>query len=130
MALDDGRDWFAHHWGAVPAEAGLDTASILAAAADGRIDLVLLGADPLVDVPDADLACRGLEGAGSVISVDLFRTASNDTPTWCSPPRLRAEVDGTTTNIEGRVSRVTQQGDAPGTARADWMIAGRAGAAA
>ena len=34
-----------------------------------------------------------------------------------------AEVDGTTTNIEGRVSTVARKITPPGTARADWMIA-------
>ena len=124
VSLDDGRDWFTHHWGAVPATPGLDTAGILAAASDGRIRcLVLLGADPLGDVPDADLARRGLEGAGSIISVDLFRTASNEHADVVLAAAGYAEVDGTTTNIEGRVSRVTQRVTPPGTARADWMIA-------
>jgi len=124
VTLDAGRDWYTHHWGAVPATAGLDTAGILAAAADGRIRcLVLLGADPLGDVPDADLARRGLEGAGSIISVDLFRTASNEHADVVLAAAGYAEVDGTTTNLEGRVSRVTQRVTPPGTARADWMIA-------
>ena len=34
-----------------------------------------------------------------------------------------AEVEGTTTNLEGRVSTVAQRVTAPGTARADWIIA-------
>ncbi len=34
-----------------------------------------------------------------------------------------AEVDGTTTNLEGRVSTVARKVTPPGTARADWMIA-------
>jgi predicted molibdopterin-dependent oxidoreductase YjgC len=34
-----------------------------------------------------------------------------------------AEVDGTTTNLEGRVTTVTQRVTSPGTARADWIIA-------
>ena len=34
-----------------------------------------------------------------------------------------AEIDGTTTNLEGRVSTVTQKITAPGTARGDWMLA-------
>ena len=124
VALDDGRDWFTSHWGSVPAAAGLDTAGILAAAADGRIEtLVLLGADPLADFPDADLARRGLEGARSVISVDLYRNASNEHADVVLAAAGYAEVDGTTTNLEGRVSRVSQRVNPPGTARADWIIA-------
>ncbi|WP_285658781.1 hypothetical protein, partial [Helicobacter bizzozeronii] len=73
VALDDGREWFAGQWPTVPAAAGLDTEGILSAAADGRIDvLVLLGADPLADFPDHDLAERGLAGARTVIALDTL----------------------------------------------------------
>ena len=45
-----------------PRGAGADAAGILVAAAAGRIDvLVLLGADPLADFPDRELARRALE---------------------------------------------------------------------
>src|SRR5690606_34621089 len=77
VALDDGRDWFGHVWGSVPTDAGRDTAGILTAAADGEIDtLVLLGADPLADFPDRDLATRGLAGARTVIAVESFANTS------------------------------------------------------
>ena len=43
----------------------------------GKVDvLVLLGADPLADFPDTDLAARGVAGARTVIAVDRFLTAS------------------------------------------------------
>ena len=53
--------------GLTPGEGGLATAGILDAAANGRIGcLILLGADPLSDVPDADAgptrARRGADG--------------------------------------------------------------------
>ena len=51
--------------GLTPGEGGLATAGILDAAANGRIGcLILLGADPLSDVPDAALARRGSTGRG------------------------------------------------------------------
>jgi NADH-quinone oxidoreductase subunit G len=63
--------------GLTPGEGGLGTAGILAAAAEGRIGcLILLGADPLSDVPDAGLARRGLAGARMVIAVDTHLTDS------------------------------------------------------
>jgi NADH-quinone oxidoreductase subunit G len=124
VGLDDGRAWFAETWPTVPAEVGLDTAGILAAAADGRIDtLVLLGADPLADVPDRDLAARGLAGARTVIAIDTFANASVAAADVALPAAGFAEVDGTTTNLEGRVSVVNQKVTPPGTARPDWMIA-------
>ena len=44
-------------------------------------------------------------------------------PTWCCAAAGSAEVDGTTTNLEGRVSTVARKVTPPGTARDDWMIA-------
>ena len=124
VTLDDGRAWFAGSWDTVPAEAGLDTAGILAAAADGRIDtLILLGADPLADFPDHELATRGLTGARTVIAVDTLLNSSSLDADVVLAAAGPAEVDGTTTNLEGRVSTVRQKVTSPGTARPDWMIA-------
>ena len=38
--------------------------------------LVLLGADPVTDCPDADLGRRGVEGAAVVVAIDTFLTDS------------------------------------------------------
>jgi NADH-quinone oxidoreductase subunit G len=123
VQLDEGRDWYSSHWATVPGFDGLDTTGILEAAAGGRIDtLVLLGAD-LDDFPDRDLADRALEGARKVIAVDLFLTDSARRADVVLPAAGFAEIEGTTTNIEGRISAVAQKVTAPGTARGDWMIA-------
>ena len=124
VTLTDGRASFAAAWGAVPAARGLDATGILQAAADGRIEvLVLLGADPLADFPDRALAERALERAGTVIAVDQFLTESSSQADVVLAAAGWAEVDGTTTNLEGRVLRLNQKVTPPGTARADWMIA-------
>jgi NADH-quinone oxidoreductase subunit G len=124
VALDDGQEWFARFWSTVPATTGLDTAGILAAAADGKIDtLILLGADPLGDFPDRELAARGVAGARTVIAVDTLPSASTLAADIVLPAAGFTEVDGTHTNIEGRISVVNQKVTAPGTARPDWMIA-------
>ena len=124
VALDDGRDWFSGTWPSLPAEPGLDTEGILRAAADGRIDvLVLLGADPLADFPDADLAERGLAGARTVIALDTLLNASSRRADIVLAAAGFAEQAGTTTNLEGRVSTLSQRVTPPGTARPDWMLA-------
>ena len=65
VTLEDGREAFTAAWGAVPEARGLDATGILAAAAEGRIEvLVLLGADPVCDFPDRALAERALEQVG------------------------------------------------------------------
>ncbi len=122
--LESGRDRWTDAWGFVPAERGLDTAGILSAAAEGRIDvLVLLGADPLVDFPDRSLARRGVAGARTVIALDRFPTESALAADVVLPVAGHAELDGTHTNFEGRVSVLRRKVTPPGTARSDWMIA-------
>jgi NADH-quinone oxidoreductase subunit G len=126
VTLEDAREWFSAEsaWGAVPEAAGLDCRGILEAAAAGEIStLVLVGADPLADFPDRDLAQRALDGAGFVISVDTFLNESAARADIVLPAAGFAERGGTTTNCEGRISRLAQKMVPPGVAWADWMIA-------
>ena len=103
---------------------GSDAAAILEASANGRVEcLILLGADPLSDVPDADLARRGIAGAKCVVALDTFLTPSAAHADIVLPVAAYGEKDGTTMNLEGRVTNVVQKITARGTSRADWMIA-------
>ncbi len=126
--LAQGRDAVAAGWGVaaneLPAKPGLDAAGILEAAAEGRIDtLILVGADPVADFPDRSLAERALAGARHVISVDTFPNESNRSADVVLPASGFAAEDGTTTNLEGRVTRVAQKVTSPGQTHADWIIA-------
>jgi NADH-quinone oxidoreductase subunit G len=124
VTLDAGREWFASRWDRLPAAAGLEAAGILAAAADGKIDvLVLLGADPLRDFPDRDLAARALAGARTVVSVATFIDDSARQANVVLAAAGYTEEAGTTTNLEGRISTLEQKITPPGTARQDWMLA-------
>jgi len=124
VTLDSGRDWFGERWPGLPRSRGMDAAGILRAAADGKIDtLVLLGADPLADFPDRDLAERGLAGARTVIACDQFLTESVKQADVVLPAAGYAEVEGTTTNLEGRVTTLSRKVTPPGTAQPDWVIA-------
>jgi NADH-quinone oxidoreductase subunit G len=129
VSLDGGRDWFAQAWGSVPGQRGRDAAGILAAAA-GEADegaplgsLVVLGADPVGDFPDRGLAQRGLDGAGFVVAVASTPGTVTDAADVVLPAAEAHERPGTTTNIEGRVSRLGQKLVPPGQAWPDWMIA-------
>jgi len=129
VGLDAGRAWFSGAWGSVPATTGLDTTAILrSSAGDGgdgaRIRaLVLLGAEPLSDHPDGELARRGVDGAEFVVSVASAPGAGTDLADVVLPVAEAHERPGTTTNLEGRVSRLGQKLVPPGQAWADWMIA-------
>jgi predicted molibdopterin-dependent oxidoreductase YjgC len=97
---------------------------VLRAAADGKLDLlVLLGADPINDCPDVDLARRALAGARRVLSIDAFMTDSNEHADVVLAAAAYGEKSGTTTNLEGRVTTVAQKITPRGTSRPDWMIA-------
>ncbi len=131
VALEEGRAWFSEAWGSVPGQRGRDAAGILAAAAhdaeptDGpRVGaLVVLGADPLGDFPDAGLARRALDGAEFVVAVASTPGGVTEVADVVLPAAEAHERPGTTTNLEGRVSRLGQKLVPPGQAWPDWMIA-------
>ncbi len=122
--LDGARAWFGADWLLVPEERGLDAEGILTAAAEGRIELlVLVGADPLSDFPDRGLAARAVAGARGILAVDTFLNPSVRRANVVLPAAGYAETSGSTTNLEGRVSLLGRKVTAPGTARDDWGIA-------
>ena len=125
VSLAAGRRWYESEWDArLPAEPGMDTEGMLAAAADGGLGaLVLVGADPIADFPSAALARRGVEGAGFVVAIDTFLTASARHADVVLPAATYAERRGSFTNIEGRITWLGQKVTAPGVAWPDWMIA-------
>lgn len=101
-----------------------DANSVLAAMAAGKVEcVVLVGADPLSDVPDADLVRRAFAGVKHVIAVDTTLTESVRLAEVVLAAASYGEKVGTTINCEGRVSDVAQKITAAGTARPDWMIA-------
>ena len=107
-----------------PRTGGLGTRGILQAAADGKIEcLVLVGADPLSDFPDTDLVRRALFNARRIISVDTHLSASSDRADVVLPASAYGEKGGSTTNIEGRVTSLGRKVTPAGASRPDWMIA-------
>jgi NADH-quinone oxidoreductase subunit G len=124
VGLDAGRSWFEAAWGGVPAARGLDAEGILRAAADGRIGaLVLLGADPVSDFPEADLARRAVERVAFVVAVDAYPTASSRPADVVLPVAIFGEKRGSSTNLEGRLLRLARKVTPPGTAMEDWRVA-------
>jgi NADH dehydrogenase/NADH:ubiquinone oxidoreductase subunit G len=110
--------------GLTPRSEDGDAASVLSRAAAGDVEcLVLLGCDPVSDMPDADLVRRAFARVKHVIAIDTFVTESARHAEVFLPAAAYAEKVGTTTNCEGRVSDVAQKITSVGTARPDWMIA-------
>ncbi len=124
VTLASASDWYRSAWGAAPEARGLGTEEVLQAAAAGKIKtLVLLGADPVVDFPYSRLASEGLSAVSTLISVDLFNTASVRRADIVLPAAGFGEREGTHVNVEGRATAVTAQVTPPGVARRDWQIA-------
>ena len=85
--------------------------------------LVVLGADVVGDFPDTQLAIRALDAADFVVAVTGHHSATVEHADVVLPSAVEHERPGTTTNLEGRVSRLGQKLVPPGLAWADWMIA-------
>jgi NADH-quinone oxidoreductase subunit G len=102
---------------------GKDTRAILEAAAAGELDTVLLiGADPVADFPDAGLAQRALDSKVFSIVVELFPTESALRADVVLPSAAYAERDGTFTNLERRLQKLERLMTPPGAARDPWKI--------
>jgi NADH-quinone oxidoreductase subunit G len=124
VTLPDAGEALRQAWPQLPASDGLDARGILEAAAAGKIGcLFLLGADPLNDFPDRDLATRGLAGAAKIVAVDTFVNDSGRQADVVLPAAAFGERAGTTTNLEGRITALSQKVTPRGHAHADWIIA-------
>ncbi|MBA3430485.1 MAG: NADH-quinone oxidoreductase subunit NuoG, partial [Actinobacteria bacterium] len=109
----------------VAARRGMDTRAILEAAASGELDtLLLVGADPMADFPDARLAARALESV-FVIVVELLPTQTVARADIVFPSVAYAEREGTFTNLERRLQKLEAAMAPPGAATEPWEICAR-----
>jgi NADH-quinone oxidoreductase subunit G len=118
-----GRAALADAWGEIPATRGKDTKAMIAGLGSSEIRfLLLVGADPVRDVPDPRPVPAALEAAEFVVSIDLFLNDSNRGADVVFPASGFAEKEGTVTNLEGRVQKVNSIVPGPGQTRPDWAI--------
>jgi predicted molibdopterin-dependent oxidoreductase YjgC len=82
----------------------------------------LLGSDPVSDFGDPGLAARALEAAEVIVALDTFPSPSVEMADVVFPVLGFAEVEGTVTNLEGRVQKVNQLVPGPGSTRAAWEV--------
>ncbi|MGI9529571.1 MAG: NADH-quinone oxidoreductase subunit NuoG [Acidimicrobiia bacterium] len=94
-------------WGALPEHTGKSTSEIFGALKAGDMKaLLLVGSDPVRDCPAPPAARAALEGAEFVLAIDAFITDSSAYADVILPAAVWGEVDGTVTNLEGRVQRI------------------------
>jgi NADH-quinone oxidoreductase subunit G len=90
-------------WGVtLPAEPGRDTSGILAAAAAGQLDALLVGGVDPHDLPDPELALAALKAAGFVVSLELRPSLVTDHADVVLPIAPTVEKAGSFLNWEGR----------------------------
>jgi NADH-quinone oxidoreductase subunit G len=114
----DGVAALEHAWGPLPEHTAYDTERILVALKHGEAAaLMLVGADPARDFPNPVLAVEALEAADFIVAIDAFVTDSSIHADVILPAAVWGEVDGTVTNVEGRVQRVRRSLVPPGQVR-------------
>ena len=111
-------------WKVVPQKKGRDTLAQLVALADGSQKALLsLGADLATNIADAALVERALSAKAPIVAVTGHGSSLLAHASVVLPAAVNHERNGTTTNVEGRVSRLGQKVVAPGLSWTDWMIA-------
>ncbi|HXZ82545.1 MAG TPA: NADH-quinone oxidoreductase subunit NuoG [Acidimicrobiales bacterium] len=124
VTLDDARSELLAAWGSLPAQRGRDARAILEAAVNNEITtLMLLGCDPLADCPDRALARAALEQIRSLVYVGTHPNGSSSLAQVVLPVAGDGERGGTTTNCEGRVTRLAAKVVPPGIAWPAWTVA-------
>jgi NADH-quinone oxidoreductase subunit G len=106
----------ARAWGvaALPDAPGRDTGEILAAAAAGELEALLIaGVDP-GDLPDPAAALAALDAAPFVVSMELRASAVTDRADVVFPVAAMSEKPGTFVNWEGRGGAFGRVLDVPG----------------
>ncbi|MBT8164478.1 MAG: NADH-quinone oxidoreductase subunit NuoG [Acidimicrobiia bacterium] len=124
IASPEARSALAVEWATpVPETTGRDAAGIISGLADGLVKAVLLfGSDPVRDFPSQTAAREALEGANLVVAIDQFLTDSSRLAHVVLPATGFTEVEGTVTNLEGRVQKVGRLVAGPGQSRPPWSI--------
>ncbi|MBJ7328997.1 MAG: NADH-quinone oxidoreductase subunit NuoG [Solirubrobacteraceae bacterium] len=110
--------------GLTPADDGLDTPGIAAAAAAGELPaLYFLHVDPLRDLPDRATWESALDRASTVIAHSAFLTEGvRDYATVIFPTEPSASKEGTLTHADGRLQRMRQAIGHPGDTHAEWQV--------
>jgi NADH-quinone oxidoreductase subunit G len=110
-------------WGPLPEGHGRNSTSIFEGLRDGDLrSLIMLGTDPVRDHAEPALAVSGISSAEFVVAIDHFVNDSVALADVVLPAEGFAEVEGTVTNLEGRVQKVNRLVPGPGQTRPAWSI--------
>ncbi|MHB8946180.1 MAG: molybdopterin oxidoreductase family protein, partial [Bacillota bacterium] len=120
----DARAKFEKAWAAkLSDKPGLTVTEVINAAVRGEIKgLYVMGENPMVSDPDLNHVREALGDLDLLVVQDIFLTETAKLADIVLPSTSFAEKDGTFTNTERRVQLVAKALEAPGEARADWVI--------
>ncbi|WP_239483556.1 molybdopterin oxidoreductase family protein [Paenibacillus rhizolycopersici] len=103
----DARAHVAGVWGLDPGELpgkGVSAYELFGKVLDGDIKaMIVLGSNPVVSSPNNARVAEALEKLDLLVVVDLFETETAAYADWLLPGTSFLEVEGTMTNLEGRV---------------------------
>ena len=103
--------------------AGLDSAAMLSAAAEGQLKaLAIFGANPVLHFGDRELLEKALTRVPFLALSELFMTQTAEFATLILPAKAAYEKSGTTTNLAGSILNLSESIIGPGETRSDCEI--------
>lgn len=112
-------------WGVdrLPDQVGLTVVEAMQAAARGEVRAVyVMGENPMMTDPNTSHVEHTLRGLDLLVVQDIFPSETAHLAHVILPAASSLEKDGTFTNTERRVQRLSPVLRAPGEARPDWQI--------
>ncbi|MEK3883612.1 nitrate reductase [Paenibacillus sp. PL2-23] len=123
---EEDRRYVAGVWGVEPdslPRKGVSAYEMMELVHQGAIrSLFVMGSNPIMSNPNADLVEEALEKVEFLAVADLFLSETARLADVVLPVTAYLENDGTLTNLEGRVLLRESKVEAPGEARHDWSI--------
>ncbi|PLX77952.1 MAG: NADH-quinone oxidoreductase subunit G [Desulfuromonas sp.] len=114
---------FSEAWHTTLPQGGLDANGILSGIEQGEIKaLYLAGCNPLVNFPDGARWQQALQKLDLLVVQDILANNLTKMATVVLPGAAGAEKRGSTTSLDGRVSRLRVASEPPGEARPDLAI--------
>lgn len=124
VVVEENRDYFEKEWGgAINNLSGLRIPEMFDEMLEGKLKgMYIMGEDPVLTDADANHVRKAMAELEFLVVQDIFLTETAKLADVVLPAACYAEKDGTFTNTERRVQRVTKAVEAPGDARPDWEI--------
>ena len=121
---DEARAKFEKAWGVtLPPKPGITIVETLNAAHEGKVKaLYVMGENPMLSDPDLTHAKEALNHLELLVVQDIVLSETAQLAHVVLPAACFAEKEGTFSNTERKVQMVRKAVEAPGQAKADWVI--------